>query len=150
MNVTISGWGQFSNEEVASEILQKGTVKILSPAVCLDRLKNGAKVPVRHGVLCTLHRFTRTCRGDSGGPVVIQSQKVRNSAGYLLVGLVSFGASNCELTNVVGYLTEITSFYDWIQENRASSFGEKNHLSCMTIIFHIVFSAKTPITNFRL
>lgn len=53
-----------------------------------------------------------SCNGDSGGPLmrVDDGQTPR----WQLVGIVSFGASECGTKNVPAIYTKISAFYSWI------------------------------------
>ena len=54
-----------------------------------------------------------TCSGDSGGPLLVKSD--RHSPAFLL-GVVSFGIKQCG-TGVPGVYTNIQNFMPWIRSH---------------------------------
>ena len=52
----------------------------------------------------------RTCRGDSGGPLMCDSEH------NVLVGVHSYGAPNCSASGP-RVLTRVSEYRDWIQKN---------------------------------
>lgn len=68
-----------------------------------------------------------SCRGDSGGPIII---KGGSSSQDLQVGLVSSGPMPCA-QDKPGYYTEISYFYDWIKQLTCnSSASPPSHFQC--------------------
>jgi secreted trypsin-like serine protease len=53
-----------------------------------------------------------TCYGDSGGPLVAPAD---NPQGYVLVGLVSWGAQ-CGNPSLPGVYSRTSQFYDWVRD----------------------------------
>lgn len=60
--------------------------------------------------------FEDSCGGDSGGPM----QKVENSAygpRYFLIGIVSFGHTECGLESHPAIYTRVTAYLEWILDH---------------------------------
>lgn len=60
--------------------------------------------------------YTDSCGGDSGGPL----QRVENSEHgprYFLIGVVSFGNSDCGLAEFPAIYTRVGAYMKWILEN---------------------------------
>ena len=132
MTAMFGGWGkiQTTNEQELSSSLQKGYMSIMSPEHCLRRLNRlGVSAP---GILCGINPNTRTCGGDSGGPLVVPNYKMGNLTGDLLVGITSFGATNCTIKYTASFFTEISHFYNWIQENRFKKPCAGNYFPCIS------------------
>ncbi|CAG9772437.1 unnamed protein product [Ceutorhynchus assimilis] len=102
----VSGWGLPGDGHTSgSSVLREVTSKIISSVAC--RLAYMGAVQRTHICMSGEERRS-TCRGDSGGALVIDGQ---------VVGVVSFGtAAGCE----VGWppaFARVTSYVDWIREN---------------------------------
>ncbi|MCP4682123.1 MAG: serine protease [Desulfobacterales bacterium] len=60
-----------------------------------------------------------SCFGDSGGPLMIT-----DGAGWMQVGIVSFGPSNgCALPGAYGIYTRVSRYTDWITQNICPASG---------------------------
>uniref|UniRef100_A0A2A4JFE4 Peptidase S1 domain-containing protein n=1 Tax=Heliothis virescens TaxID=7102 RepID=A0A2A4JFE4_HELVI len=104
------GFGRTSDTSpiVNSQSLRDVYVKVISNEECAASY--GALVT--RDVMCTSGARGRgPCGGDSGGPLII---RYYSGSSDLLIGLVSFGATNgCEAGHPSGY-TRVTSYMDWI------------------------------------
>ena len=68
-----------------------------------------------------------SCRGDSGGPIIVKGDSPSQD---LQVGLVSSGPMPCA-QDKPGYYTEISYFYDWIQQHTCnSSVSPPSYFQC--------------------
>jgi|LakMenEpi03Aug12_release.lakeMendotaPanAssembly.Ray.scaffolds.fasta_scaffold58204_7 secreted trypsin-like serine protease len=56
------------------------------------------------------NRYSGACSGDSGGPLFVKS------SGYILVGVVSFGAVTCAESGLPTIYTRISYYNKWINE----------------------------------
>ena len=56
-----------------------------------------------------------SCTGDSGGPLIAQTEGGRDGAMYL-AGVVSFGSNACQ-GSIPGVYTRVSKFMDWIIVN---------------------------------
>ncbi len=117
--VTVYGWGK--TEQVVGEdpyaSLLSVTLTVLDNASCseLDGMgptSNG--VPrVHENVFCAQDDLQKTCRGDSGGPVIHNGQ---------LVGIVSWGKKQCTADGKPGVYTRVQNYSDWIRQHILSDF----------------------------
>ena len=65
---------------------------------------------IKDGVFCAANPKQSTCRGDSGGPVVL------TNGTPLLVGLVSWGKKKCAGDGRPGVYTRIDKYAQWIDQ----------------------------------
>jgi WD40 repeat protein len=117
--VTVYGWGK--TEQVVGEdpyaSLLSVTLTVLDNASCseldgMDPTSNG--VPrVHEDVFCAQDDLQKTCRGDSGGPVIHNGQ---------LVGIVSWGKKQCTADGKPGVYTRVQNYSDWIRQHILSDF----------------------------
>lgn len=59
---------------------------------------------------------TDSCTGDSGGPLM-SALSVNSPPRYYLMGVVSFGDSQCGNTTSPGVYTKITDYLPWILDH---------------------------------
>jgi secreted trypsin-like serine protease len=113
-NATISGWGDTgSGNHAGSDDLLFGTVRVIDNRLCTKSYPHGQIVD---GMVCATDQFTNTCRGDSGGPMIM-----RTADGIEYVeGVTSWGDKNCALGNPSVY-TRISVYAPWIQTNLTST-----------------------------
>ncbi|MBV9346265.1 MAG: trypsin-like serine protease, partial [Gammaproteobacteria bacterium] len=62
-------------------------------------------------VLCAGAAGRKSCLGDSGGPVVFT-----NGRPTYLVGIVSWGKTNCAGDVMPGVYTRVAAYTDWIDD----------------------------------
>jgi len=55
-----------------------------------------------------------SCKGDSGGPLILAGSDATTD---VQVGIVSFGLGNCANVDFPGVYSEISSLLDWINTN---------------------------------
>ena len=99
-----------SNTTYASQIVDS---QIVSDETCRNTFENFG-VSITPGMLCASKRCVtlrnnRPCTGDSGSPLVCLDALGRSK----MVGLVSFGMSNCSRNPVIVF-TRIAYYQDWI------------------------------------
>lgn len=61
-----------------------------------------------------------SCKGDSGGPLMIDAQPTRSSKspfGVIQVGVVSLGPQVCDESKAPGLYTNVSHYLDWILSN---------------------------------
>lgn len=58
-----------------------------------------------------------SCRGDSGGPLMVFDKSNPRAPFWFLSGVVSFGPSPCGLAGWPGVYTRIGAYMDWINQN---------------------------------
>lgn len=103
--VTVSGWGQTSNNsQGGSDVLREVDLPVLSNAQCSQQLN--FNMPA--STICGGGTGgVSACRGDSGGPFA-----VRAGGDFYNVGIVSWGM-NCVGASA---FTRTYSFLDWIEQ----------------------------------
>ena len=57
-----------------------------------------------------------SCEGDSGGPLIMHE---RFGPPFVLIGVTSFGATNCGQGATPGVYTKVSEYLDWILQNMA-------------------------------
>ncbi|CAH1185683.1 unnamed protein product [Phyllotreta striolata] len=118
---TILGWG-ITESGRESDVLMQVNVRIMSNAECRHSDPAYSSV-IKSSHLCTDGTDIKSsCSGDSGGPLIV---------GNTLVGLVSFGPSNC-LLGYPSVFTRLTSFYPWI--NETMQVNSSQHISASIAI----------------
>lgn len=112
--VTIYGWGKTESVEgfVPYASLMEVTLGVMDNPGCSARqgmgpvTRDGFTRPRVHPqVFCARHDVRKTCKGDSGGPVVQDG---------VLVGIVSWGKRECAGDGVPGVYTRVSAYADWI------------------------------------
>ncbi|MFW5820503.1 MAG: trypsin-like serine protease [Bacteroidota bacterium] len=79
------------------------------------------------------------CGGDSGGPLIIDSD-----GEYKLAGVTSWGSSNC---NTIGGFVEVSVYSDWIQKNTGVGQNQFTTIRPRGGDFRCMNSPPTPSTT---
>ncbi|XP_074647390.1 transmembrane protease serine 3-like [Tubulanus polymorphus] len=108
----VSGWGYSDlGHTILPTRLQHVDVEIVPNSVC--QLAYG-KYDIYDSQICAGGQTTKNaCHGDSGGPLVCMRDRM-----FKLYGVVSWGARKCGQIGVPGIYTRVTSYLDWIKQNR--------------------------------
>lgn len=95
--------------EILSGRLQKTNLKIESRSFCDIP---DANLFTEEGLLCTtgVQIGSSACRGDSGGPLTLRTDKTATQ-----VGITSYGDSQCAAEQA-GVFTDVASVHGWIEE----------------------------------
>lgn len=110
MPVSATGWGVTGSSEAANRmnaVLLRVDLQAMPNAVCQQRPGYGPQ-KIRETVFCAANPKQSTCRGDSGGPVVL------TNGTPLLVGLVSWGKKACAGDGRPGVYTRVDTHAQWI------------------------------------
>lgn len=111
-DASIIGWGVTEVDEdgmpvgnFLSNRLQEAEVPIVSDAVCRSAMPG-----ITSNMICAGYAEggVDTCLGDSGGPIMINTQR-----GYEQVGVVSFG-DGCAQPGRYGVYTELANYFSWV------------------------------------
>jgi hypothetical protein len=109
--VSATGWGVTgsANADVINAVMLRVDLQLMPTPVCQQRPGYGPQ-KIRDGVFCASNPAQSTCRGDSGGPVVL------TNGSPLLVGLVSWGKRKCAGDGRPGVYTRIDRYAQWIDQ----------------------------------
>ncbi len=110
--VSATGWGVSGSSESANTmnaVLLRVDLQAMPNSVCQQRPGYGP-LKIKGTVFCAAHPKRSTCRGDSGGPVVL------TNGTPLLVGIVSWGKKACAGDGRPGVYTRIDQFTPWIEQ----------------------------------
>ncbi|KXN70030.1 trypsin-like serine protease [Conidiobolus coronatus NRRL 28638] len=102
----VIGWGLTQGGGATSTVLKETDLKIVGGDQC-SRLF-GPFNPSYKICAAPIHKGDSACQGDSGGPLI---------SGNTLVGIVSYGAENCDGT--VSVYTRISKYINWINQYRS-------------------------------
>lgn len=114
---TVSGFGA-TEKNKRSQVLLHGEVKIHPLHEC-----DSMGQTVTDNMICAGNvSGVDSCKGDSGGPF-IYPRLLQNSANepYSLLGLVSWGPSECGDQRFKGFYTKVFNYIDWIKETIAQN-----------------------------
>lgn len=110
--VSATGWGVTGSSVSANTmnaVLLRVDLQAMPNAVCQQRPGYGP-LKIKDGVFCASNPARSTCRGDSGGPVILTNETP------LLVGLVSWGKKKCAGDGRPGVYTRIDRYAQWIDQ----------------------------------
>ncbi|GAB6022961.1 Transmembrane protease serine 9 [Chamberlinius hualienensis] len=104
--VVVMGWGltQFS---FASYTLQEATLSVVPNNICQDQY--GQSNPITDQMICAWGHGKDACRGDSGGPLIWNTE-----GRWFVVGIVSFGMPCGPTSTTAGVFTRVDRFLQWI------------------------------------
>ncbi|XP_052131210.1 trypsin-1-like [Frankliniella occidentalis] len=130
---SLSGWGSTSedgDQPVYPDKLQRADFPVIDYAACrafLDRINQGRYNPLDPSMLCVGHldaAHLGSCSGDSGGPLVQRQDADDDQAPQTLVGLVSWGLTDCGSQPYPSVLTSVSQHMDWIT-NKTQQYGKQ-------------------------
>ncbi|XP_063833966.1 phenoloxidase-activating enzyme-like [Ostrinia nubilalis] len=109
-----AGWGAINSTVKKSSIKLHVDLPFVSQRECQPSyVKPGLKADLWNGQLCAGGEAGKdSCRGDSGGPLMFENEKL-----YDMLGVVSFGPSPCGKEDAPGVYTKVYAYVDWIREN---------------------------------
>jgi secreted trypsin-like serine protease len=108
--VSATGWGVTGSSESANTmnaVLLRVDLQAMPNPVCQQRPGYGP-LKIKGTVFCASNPTKSTCRGDSGGPVIL------TNGTPLLVGIVSWGKKTCAGDGRPGVYTRIDQYTSWI------------------------------------
>ncbi len=110
--VSATGWGVTGSSDSANTmnaVLLRVDLQAMPNQVCQQRPGYGP-LKIKDNVFCASNPKKSTCRGDSGGPVIL------TNGTPLLVGLVSWGKKACAGDGRPGVYTRIDRYAQWISQ----------------------------------
>jgi secreted trypsin-like serine protease len=110
--VTVAGWGKTQPVpgSAPNAVLLRVDLKVLSEERCKSLPEFGPE-KVHSGVICAGEKTQKTCKGDSGGPVVYST-----GTPATLAGVVSWGRPDCMADGKPGVYTRVAAYADWIDD----------------------------------
>ncbi|XP_018010273.1 chymotrypsin-like protease CTRL-1 [Hyalella azteca] len=114
----VAGWGAVTPHGDNSDKLRKAKINYIDPNECIDMWSSNPLVRPPWGItsdlICAGAEGKDSCRGDSGGPLMQESNLPEVLAGTCMprevAGIVSFGP----LCGRLGAYTKVASYLDWI------------------------------------
>lgn len=117
--LTVAGWGSTHSEKLYEQTLPPNTrlmeveIPVTSQEKCKEAYASEKSALIGDSVICAgmPQGGEDSCRGDSGGPLMMPKLNQ-----FYLVGIVSYGPKTCGVPGVPGVYTRVSSFVDWIEE----------------------------------
>lgn len=104
--------------ETNSIVKLKVKVPIAPQPQCAKTYSNRFQIRLKDSQVCAGGVGGKdSCRGDSGGPMMIPAKIPNIGVVWFMTGVVSFGPTPCATPNVPGVYTKIADYYDWIVAN---------------------------------
>jgi len=111
--LTVTGWGK-TERSLDSDILQQVDVPFQDEEVCVNEFKQfGLNLDPATQICAGGEEGKDSCNGDSGGPLAIRAKA---DTGYIQVGIVSFGHSQCG-NGMPAVYTRVEAYLEWINKN---------------------------------
>jgi Trypsin len=105
--VTVFGWGRTKDTgNGTSSFMLKVGLNIMDRTTC----KSFGLAAVDDRVVCAVAKTRKTCKGDSGGPVIDTGTKQ-------LIAVVSAGGKRCAPDGQPGIYTRIAAYMPWIRRS---------------------------------
>uniref|UniRef100_A0A3Q3PZ32 chymotrypsin n=1 Tax=Monopterus albus TaxID=43700 RepID=A0A3Q3PZ32_MONAL len=106
-----TGWGR-TGQTSTPRYLQQTALPLISPAECRQYWGQSR---ITDAMICAGASGVSSCQGDSGGPLVCERSGV-----WYLVGIVSWGTSNCNVFTPAVY-ARVSYLRSWIDQTLASN-----------------------------
>jgi hypothetical protein len=112
--VTATGWGKTQpvEEHAPSAVLMRVDLRAMDTARC-SQLPGYGPQKIGTNVICAAFPGRSTCRGDSGGPIIL------TNGAPTVVGIVSWGKKRCSGDGQPGVYTRVESYLGWIRQAMA-------------------------------
>jgi secreted trypsin-like serine protease len=123
----ILGWGRTNPDSTDSlaKTLQEASLPIVSNEICGSVVSaqfpdNG---PIDDRRICAGNSSggVDTCGGDSGGPILAQT----DANHWVQVGVTSYGAHQCAQPGEYGVYTRVFAYSDWLRKNLSVAQNDK-------------------------
>lgn len=113
----VAGWGRTENG-TSSNVKMWVQIVVMSTAECQPKYQR--QLTLSENQMCAGGVDRKdSCRGDSGGPLMVTDSVVRNrpSAQWALAGIVSIGPKICGSVGNPGIYTRVGPYVSWILDN---------------------------------
>ncbi|XP_070509258.1 melanization protease 1-like [Chironomus tepperi] len=120
-NLEVAGYGR-TETETSSPVKQRLDLDGVKTSQC-QQYYNTRRIKLADSQLCAGGEKDKdSCNGDSGGPLM-KYGTFPNAVTpyYMLVGVVSFGPTNCGTKDAPGVYTRVTEYMDWIEDKIRNS-----------------------------
>ncbi|XP_069545279.1 chymotrypsin-like elastase family member 2A [Brachyistius frenatus] len=116
----VTGWGRLSSGGPPTDILQQALLPVVAHDICSQ--PDWWSVLATENMVCAGgDGITAGCNGDSGGPLNCQN----DDGSWDVHGVVSFGSGQgCNIFQKPTVFTQVSSYIDWINKVRNTSFSE--------------------------
>ncbi|XP_022166847.1 serine proteinase stubble-like [Myzus persicae] len=114
LSAHITGWGTLYYGGLSPDVLQEVTVPIINNSVCETMFRAAGyvkKIPDTFICAGLKDGGYDACKGDSGGPMVVQRRDNR----WVVAGIIAWGM-RCGEPNSPGVYMRISKFTDWINK----------------------------------
>ncbi|XP_063631810.1 phenoloxidase-activating enzyme-like [Cydia splendana] len=110
--MTVAGWGAVNATVARSNVLRRVHVPYVDFYLCRHAYNKTQfyHVQLSNGQLCAGGKNRDSCRGDSGGPLMLLKGQTTE-----LAGIVSFGPTPCGREDIPGVYTKVFAYNDWIK-----------------------------------
>lgn len=115
VELQVVGWGYTSADATAStsDVKMKATLSGMAQDQCVERYRS-KRVQLTDNQMCAGGELgIDSCSGDSGSPLMEYNESA-DSPHWLVVGIVSFGLSECGQENWPGVYTRVDKYIPWI------------------------------------
>ncbi|MEP1143466.1 MAG: trypsin-like serine protease [Henriciella sp.] len=134
-DLAVFGWGNTQPIEGFEpySTLQTVELQIMSNQECaqLDGmgLTSSGDARVHDGVFCAQNRYQKTCKGDSGGPLIEIGFEEQPLVGVVAWGKTTNGKS-CELDGKPGVYTKVSAYSEWIKSHLEGTASDAEPYEC--------------------
>ncbi|XP_017057003.1 melanization protease 1 [Drosophila ficusphila] len=111
----VAGWGR-TETNFTSNIKLKADLSPVPTSDCNERYASQRRTVTANQLCAGGVEGVDSCRGDSGGPLLLEDYFNGNS-NYYIAGVVSYGPTPCGLRGWPGVYTRVAAYLDWINDN---------------------------------
>ncbi|CAG5122397.1 unnamed protein product [Candidula unifasciata] len=108
MKCWISGWGETRGTGGNEHIMNEVTVDVLPHDQCKS-MWGKVNIDVLESQVCLGHGQTGACYGDSGGPLMCESE-----GRFYVAGVMSWLINNCSANNFPNVFTRLPNYTEWL------------------------------------
>lgn len=119
-NVFVAGWGKIEENGSYSPVLLQVQIPIINNNDCKKIYKKIGEfkedIQFDKHVICagTLQGGKDSCKGDSGGPLMLPINLNNGYFPFYQIGVVSYGYG-CGKSNIPGVYANVVEYADWIE-----------------------------------